>query len=232
MTSIKGILFDKDGTLFGFSDTWADWSVSFLTALAPDNIDLRRSLGDMVGFDWDTQDFKVGSLAVNAAVDEQCKLLATVHPELNAKQIEEIAFHALQDTTAKPVCDLNVLMTDLQDQGMKLGIATNDFEQSAHNQMKEVDSHHYFDFICGFDSGYEAKPAAGMILGFCEKMGLAPHEVAMVGDSTHDLEAGRAAGVGMNVGVLTGLARTEDIGHLADVMLQDISHLPAHLLTE
>ena len=137
MTSIKGILFDKDGTLFGFSDTWADWSVSFLTALAPDSVDLRRSLGDMVGFDWDTQDFKVGSLAVNAAVDEQCELLATVHPTLDAKQIEAVAFESLQDTTAKTVCDLNALMTEFQDRGLKLGIATNDFEQSAHNQMKD-----------------------------------------------------------------------------------------------
>ncbi len=229
MTSIKGILFDKDGTLFGFSDTWADWSVSFLTALAPDSIDLRRSLGDMVGFDWDTQDFKVGSLAVNAAVDEQCELLATVHPTLDAKQIEAVAFESLQDTTAKTVCDLNALMTEFQDRGLKLGIATNDFEQSAHNQMKEADAHHHFDFICGFDSGYDSKPAAGMILGFCEKMGLAPHEVAMVGDSTHDLEAGRAAGVGMNIGVLTGPARVEDIDHLADVVLKDISEIPAAL---
>ncbi len=98
--------------------------------------------------------------------------------------------------------------------------------------MKEVAAHHHFDFICGFDSGYGSKPAAGMIHGFCEKMNLAPHEVAMVGDSTHDLEAGRAAGVGLNVGVLTGPARSEDIGHLADVMLQDISHLPAHLFKD
>ncbi len=229
MTSIKGILFDKDGTIFGFSDTWADWSVSFLTALAPDDDGLRRSLGDMVGFDWDTKDFKVGSLAVNSAVDEQCELLASVHPKLDAKQIEEIAFHALQDTTAKPVCDLDMLFTGFQSRGLALGIATNDFEDSAHNQMRDVSAHHYFDFISGFNSGYGSKPAAGMIHGFCEKMQLAPHEVAMVGDSTHDLEAGRAAGVGMNVGVLTGPAQQHDIAHLADVILPDISHLPNHL---
>jgi len=230
MTSIKGILFDKDGTLFAFSDTWADWSVSFFTALAPDSVELRRSLGDKVGFDWDSKEYKVGSLAVNSAVDEQCRLLATVHPTLDAKQIEEIAFHSLQDTTAKSVCDLDALMTVFQKRGFTLGVATNDFEDSAHNQMKEVGIHHHFEFICGFDSGYGAKPAAGMILGFCEKMGLAPHEVAMIGDSTHDLEAGRAAGVGLNVGVLTGPARSEDIAHVADVILDDISHLPAYLV--
>ena len=65
-----------------------------------------------------------------------------------------------------------------------------------------------------------------MILGFCAALGLEPSSVAMVGDSTHDLEAGRAAGVGLNVGVLTGPATKEDLSHLTDVVLQNISLLP------
>ena len=223
---IKGILFDKDGTLFGFSDTWADWSVSFLTALAPDDHDLRLAMAKMVGFNWDTMDFETGSVAVNASVDEQCVLLASVHPELDAQAIEKLAFHALQDTTPTPVCDLDQLFTDFKTRGLALGIATNDFEQSAVNQMQGENIYHHFDFICGFDSGFTPKPEADMILGFCEKMRLLPAEVAMVGDSSHDLEAGRSAGVGLNVGVLTGPAKHADIADLADVILPDISTLP------
>lgn len=224
-THIQGILFDKDGTLFGFSDTWADWSVSFLTALAPNDIGLRRAMADMVGFDWDNRDFRVGSIAVNAAVDEQCELLATVHPELDAKAIEKVAFQSLQDTTAAPVCDLDLLFSDFRKKGLSLGVATNDFEKSAINQMQDASVHHHFDFVCGFDSGFGSKPAAGMIHGFCEHLKLDPSQVAMVGDSTHDLEAGRRAGVGLNVGVLTGPAVHDDIAHLADVVLPDISGL-------
>ena len=58
-------------------------------------------------------------------------------------------------------------------------------------------------------------------------MKLKPDLVAMVGDSSHDLEAGRNAGVGLNVGVLTGPAKHQDIKHLADVILPDISALPS-----
>jgi len=56
-------------------------------------------------------------------------------------------------------------------------------------------------------------------------MKLKPSQVAMIGDSSHDLEAGRKAGVGLNVGVLTGPATHADIEHLADVVLPDISTL-------
>ncbi len=226
-TNIQGILFDKDGTLFGFSDTWADWSISFLTSLAPDDHDLRLEMARMVGFDWDAKDFITGSVAVNASVDEQCVMLASVHPDLDAKAIEKIAFAALQDTTAVPVCALDPLLTSFKMRGLALGIATNDFEQSAHNQMQDHNIHHHFDFICGYDSGFTPKPEADMILGFCEKMKLKPAQVAMIGDSSHDLEAGRNAGVGLNVGVLTGPAKHEDIKHLADVILPDISTLPS-----
>lgn len=227
---IRGILFDKDGTLFAFDETWADWSVAFLTALAPKDARLRVAMADMIGFDWGAKTFREGSLAVNAAVDEQCRLLATVHPTMDAKAIEAVAFNALQETTAKPVCDLDQLFSDLCDRGFLLGIATNDFEDSAHQQISAAGVAQHFNFICGYDSGYGAKPAPGMILGFCAKFGLEPAHIAMVGDSTHDLEAGRAAGVGLTIGVLTGPARRADIAHLADVILPDISGLPGILL--
>jgi phosphoglycolate phosphatase len=226
MTSlIKGILFDKDGTLFGFNDTWASWSVSFLTSLAPNDHDLRLEMAKMVGFDWDAMSFVAGSVAVNASVDKQCVLLASVHPTLDAKAIEKLAFDALQKTTAVPVCDLDPLLLGFKTNGKVLGIATNDFEQSAITQMQDHNVHHHFDFICGYDSGFVPKPEADMILGFCEEMKLKPSQVAMIGDSSHDLEAGRKAGVGLNVGVLTGPATHADIEHLADVVLPDISTL-------
>ena len=42
-----------------------------------------------------------------------------------------------------------------------------------------------------------------MVLGFCEAVEVAPGEVAVVGDAVHDLAMGRAAGVGLTVGVLS-----------------------------
>ena len=50
----------------------------------------------------------------------------------------------------------------------------------------------------------------------------------MVGDSTHDLIAGRRAAMRC-VGVLTGLADTEDLLPHADAVLENIGALPSWL---
>ena len=68
-----------------------------------------------------------------------------------------------------------------------------------------------------------------MVLGFCRATGLSPHEVAVIGDSTHDLHMARAAGAGLAVGVLTGPARDADLAPDADVVLPSIAALPAFL---
>ena len=47
----------------------------------------------------------------------------------------------------------------------------------------------------------------------------------MIGDSTHDLDSGRAAGM-TTIAVLTGLASRADLAPHADVVLDDIAALP------
>jgi phosphoglycolate phosphatase len=86
----------------------------------------------------------------------------------------------------------------------------------------------YFAFVAGYDSGHGAKPGPGMARAFCRATGLAPAACVMIGDSRHDLASGRAAGMA-TVGVLTGLARRDELAPLADVILPDIAALPAWL---
>ena len=80
-------------------------------------------------------------------------------------------------------------------------------------------------FVAGYDSGYAPKPQPGQILAALEHMGVGAGEAAMVGDSSHDLLAGRAAGV-RTIGVLTGTASRTDLAPLADVVLDDIGAIP------
>ena len=64
----------------------------------------------------------------------------------------------------------------------------------------------YFDFIAGCDSGFGAKPEAGMVTAFCNAMNVQATNTVMVGDSAHDCSAGNAAG-----------AKTDAIEQMADV---------------
>ena len=45
--------------------------------------------------------------------------------------------------------------------------------------------------------------------------------------AAHDLAMGRAAGVALNVGVLSGTSAREDLEALADLILPSINDLPA-----
>lgn len=225
--SIKGILFDKDGTLFGFSAMWALWCDRVLTELSAGDEQLRNKLGVAVGYDTRTREFASDALIVRAAADEINQAWCDQLPELTFEQVEAVGHSQLQSMPASvPVTDLDALCQTFKANGITLGVATNDFESVAKDQLAQIGATSHFEFICGFDSGFGAKPQPGMILGFCEKTGLDPVNVAMVGDSCHDLDAGRAAGAGMLVGVLTGPATRHELNGLADVVLDDISGLP------
>jgi len=105
---------------------------------------------------------------------------------------------------------------------------TNDTEYGARAHLGAAGVLERFDFIAGFDSGHGAKPAPGPLLAFARAVSVAPDRVVMVGDSTHDLIAGRRAGMAC-IGVLTGTALAEDLAPFADAVLPDIGHLPGWL---
>lgn len=229
MEKIAGIVFDKDGTLFDFTAVWGVWCEKVLEEICTDDHALAGRLALVAGYDLEKRRFIVGSPIVNGAADETNQLWAALLPDWSLSQLEELGLRHLESLELAPVADLTALFSHLKRLGLKLGLATNDFEAAAKTQLSQAGVEHYFDFVCGFDSGFGVKPAAGMISAFCKSTDLSPAAVAMVGDSTHDLQAGHAAGVGLRVGVLTGPALSADLENDADVILPDISTLADYL---
>ena len=119
-------------------------------------------------------------------------------------------------------------LEDLSDMGNYLGIATNDAEANAIAQMEALDLDHLFEGVHGADSGFGPKPGSGMVDAFVDILELSPDQVLMVGDSLHDLEAGRAAGV-KTCGVETGPAKREELTTKADFVLPSVTELPKFL---
>lgn len=230
MTSdIRGVLFDKDGTLFDFKATWGVFCDRMLDALAGHDDALKERLANAVGYDRQTGDFRTGSLIVNASTGEVDAAWADLVPSLSLADVEEMSRKEMQNLPISPVCDLSALMTTLRDAGMKVGVATNDYELGATRQLSKANALDAFDFVCGSDSGSGRKPEPGMINTFCDLMGLLPEQVAFVGDSTHDLLCGKNAKVGQRIAVLTGPATREDLEELASVVLNSIEEVPGYL---
>jgi phosphoglycolate phosphatase len=228
MTEIAGILFDKDGTLFDFHATWAGWASSLLLDLAGDDADRATVLGRAVGYDMTTRTFARDSVAIAGTPEDIGTALLTHLP--GASPAGLVARMNTLAATAHmiPVAPLAPLMTQLRDRALRIGLATNDAEAAARSHLAAAGIEALFDFVAGYDSGFGTKPGPGMLLAYAERCGLAPGQVVMVGDSRHDLLAGRAAGM-RTVAVLTGLALHEDLAPLADAVLPDIAHLPAWL---
>ena len=224
-TKIRGALFDKDGTLFDFAATWNAWAQSMLRDLAGGDVERAAYLGAQIGYDFHGQAFKRDSVVIAGTPGDIAAVLGREFPDQSEAEIADRFNAAATVAPQIEAVPLTPLIARLRELGLKLGVATNDAEAPARAHLAGVGHEGSFDFICGYDSGYGGKPAPGMCLGFASVVGLDPATVVMVGDSTHDLHAGRAAGM-RTVAVLTGMAEAAELEPFADVVLPDIGHLP------
>lgn len=225
---IQGLLFDKDGTLFDFQQSWGGWAYDVITTLAANDAARFARLTDALGYDTQNRVFFPHSLVIAGTARDQAEAVAPHLPGRDLDALEIWLAEAARSAAMVPAVPLRPLLAAFQQAGFVLGVATNDAEAAARRQLELAEITDLFHYIAGYDSGFGAKPHPGMCLGFAQSRGLDPAQCVMVGDSLHDLEAGRAAGMRV-VAVLTGVATQADLAPHADVVLPDIGHLPAWL---
>lgn len=226
--NVAGIIFDKDGTLFDFDKTWNAITQQIMIAECAHNPESIEKLSKILGFDLEHKCFQTDSPVIAASLAQIAKLILPFTHDQNytalMNRMAQIGATAQQVQAA----DLKTLLADLVTRGFKLGVATNDAEQPARANLSQAGIIDSFDFIAGFDSGFGAKPAPGQLLAFCKHVNLKPNQCVMVGDSRHDLDAGRQAGM-RTIGVLTGLASRDDLSPYADIVMKTIADIPPWL---
>lgn len=227
---IDGVIFDKDGTLFDFRLSWGRWAAGFLADLATSDAQ-ADILGAAIGYDRATGQFAPDSPVIAATAVDIARALAPHLPGQGVRALTERINDRAAGAEMTPAVPLHPLLRALRDSGLRIGLATNDTEAPARAHLAAHELTGYFDFIAGYDSGHGAKPGPGMCLAFARQLGLDPARVVMVGDSRHDLDAGRAAGM-RTVAVLTGVARAPDLAPHADAVLPDIGALPAWIAAQ
>lgn len=227
-SSPLAILFDKDGTLFDFAGTWNTWAARVIHDLADGDDTRRQRLADAARYDLERDTFWPDSPIIAGTAREAVDALATALPDRPLATIDAVLSHHATNVPLVEATPLAPMLDNLVGRGLALGVMTNDTEDAARAHLDAAGVLDRFRFVAGFDSGFGAKPEPDPLLAFCRAVDVAPARAVMVGDSTHDLIAGRAAGM-ITVGVLTGMAPPAVLEPHADAILPDIGHLPAWL---
>lgn len=229
--TISGILFDKDGTLLDYAKSWVPVNYELARIAAAGDEALARKLLVAGGMDPDTGYVTPDSLlAAGNTVEIAEGMVAAGAPftvEALATHFDSLFANSAQLAVA--VTDLAQFFATMHARGYWLGVASSDNEASIRATAKRFGFEDYLHYVAGYDSGFGTKPQPGMVLGFCAATGLAPHQVAVVGDNNHDLHMGKNAGAGLKIGVLSGTGSRETLTLHSDMVLADITELEAVL---
>ena len=228
-SKLRGVLFDKDGTLIDFQRTWGPAIHAVIHALADGDVEKIRAQAECLHFEIETRRFRATSPIIGGATSQYGSAWARA-----LGRTDFVALRAEIDTLAAAACIESLtpvgepaeILRALRATGLKVGLATNDAEASARRHLAQLELTELMDFVAGYDSGHGAKPDAGMVLAFAREIHAEPEQIALVGDSLHDLESARAAGA-IAIAVLSGVASREDLAPHADYVIADIGELPA-----
>lgn len=109
--------------------------------------------------------------------------------------------------------------------GTRVGIATSDDRLPTERTLDALGVAAQVDATVCADDGIPVKPDPAMVVHMCALTAAAPGRTAVVGDSMADLRMGRAAGVALCIGVLSGTATHAELEPLADLVLPSVGAL-------
>jgi phosphoglycolate phosphatase len=203
---IKLIIFDKDGVLLDLSQTWASTIVNIArhTESLIDGRVPHRDLLKAIGVDL-SADGKHGKVLENGLfASGTYGSLIPVWGELDATLIDimntpaysdemmAIATRSVRGKTA-PKGAVQPALAELKSDGYQLGVVTNDGAPTTAINLDDLGLTAMMDHIVTADSGHGRKPEPGGILAICDRLGVAPDETVMIGDTHADHDAAIAA---------------------------------------
>lgn len=235
---IKGILFDKDGTLVDFFSLWLRAAEAVVPVFLKEN--QIPVTGEMVQLLLCTMGIERGEVDPKGALayksygeisEDICKALKEkkiiLSEEKTRRQLEEL-FHqnvAQSGVSFRLFTDMSTFMENLKARNIVIGLATADTELSAENCLTSIGIMEYFDYIGADDGKRSPKPDKEMFLEFAEQFSLKPEEIAVVGDTYNDMLFAKKNG-GIAIGVLSGVSEEKDFGGEADYIIASIHELP------
>ena len=176
---MQGILFDKDGTLIDFDATWGPVLRDLARDLTHGDEGAAQAMLVAGGLDPVSGAFRAGSpIAVGTSLDIARLWYPTIDGRTLAAMVArfDAFFHeaGLRNVVLLP--GVEATLTALADEGMPMGIATNDGTAGARAALEALGLDRFFDHIFGYDSVARPKPEPDMVHAFAAATGLTPEE--------------------------------------------------------
>lgn len=225
---IRGLLFDKDGTLIDFSGTWLQpiKEIARLVSTQANDPELEMRLlidgGYLPDEDRWAQDSTIAFDTSESLFQRWGAMTSPALVQSLVPEMRNIVYQSMRQLVPA-IPGAGALFTRLA-QSYQLGVASMDDEINVSRALEQLDIAHLVSFSCGADSGYGLKPETGMVDAFCRQTGLAAGEIAVIGDGLHDLKMARAAGA-VSIGITSGASSAETLRPYADILLRDIGEL-------
>ena len=233
---IKAVLFDKDGTLIDYLPMWVPYARQAFSDIGERFGFPLPDVEDALGISPDGRllpDSVLACCAIPGMVQVFQDMLlqkgfAPGKAEEACRQLRNLMWER-PEGPLEPFADLPRLFDQIHGSGLLLGVVTNDYLSAANRHFTDLGVLDRLDYLCGIEEGVPAKPDPYGILKFCNLFSLAPHEVAFVGDTLVDMEAGARAGTGLRIGVLTGAGDMNALYSKADLILTSVGDIPSVL---
>ena len=179
MARLSTYLFDLDGTLIDSIELiMSSFRHTMLThrGAVPDDDDWRAGFG---------RPLRPQLARYARDADEVAGMVATYR----AHNLEH------HDRLVKPYAGIPPVVAALSGRGARLGIVTSKNRTAAEQGLRHCALDGFFDLLVTSDDVTEHKPHPAPVLAALASLEAQPAEAVFIGDSPHDCEAGRAAGV-------------------------------------
>ncbi|MGY0469147.1 HAD family hydrolase [Staphylococcus xylosus] len=210
---MKWILFDKDGTIIYFDRSWMKIGLQLVDdfmEVYQDEIGDREAayahLGVVNG------EIQPGTIMASGALDEMVHAFC----DIAGQDVTEWAQSRSQTLVDNRVPE-NVLVEGIEEtletlkrQGYKMGIVTSDSKKGVEQFLEITKFDHFFDVVISTEANAVEKPNPEVLNPLFNHYGVAPQDVAIVGDTANDMQTGVNAKLGLKIAVLTGVGLKQE----------------------
>ena len=226
--AIKWLLFDKDGTLIQFDQSWVKLGIQLVDDVCTHfEIMQHDAVYDAIGIEGKA--FRPGSVMASGSLEEMACIFdqytevqtyewvcARSQQLIDTRVPESVLYDGVRET-----------LVTLKKRGYQLAIVTGDNAHGVSHFLEQTGFQDMFSCVISTNGDNYEKPDPRLLAPLWSR-GVTGDEMVMIGDTDLDMQTGRQAQCAKTIGVRTGLGQEATFAE-ADIVLDDVTQILNYL---